>query len=401
MTGAGLRYFSIALFCVILAGLQVNSSAQFRIRRAACYEDNRLYDDAIKTYIKILRKDSVKKDLSPKLFAKVHFDLASLYAEKALSDVAIESYAAGSARYPDIGLMGHAGEADLAKDRLAAIGLLEGGRFDLAVKEFRRLKEQYPYFQDSERYIATASSLSKQGMIIGDKNFFFSIGDAYIQNQLYEEARAFYTKRILDYGVAPIETLKYLREKYSDDDDTDIKRKVWGDNIFVTLEDFETMSPRLARWLCSSFSVINGHYITKDAAYKGSRSEFLDITYTKGGFDYWAKNTNLPMDTADLKLGVRLFVKSDPPSPQYLACDFVYPSQKNTGTSISFTKQDVGNGWKEFKMEDLQGTARGIAARPGYIWDTKRMFMGKIVFANEKGISCKVYVDNIELYLTE
>jgi tetratricopeptide (TPR) repeat protein len=393
MINAKLRYLCAVFFCLMLTGFQINSTAWFRLKLADVYRNNRQYKDAIRIYNKILRKDGVKKHLPEKLSARVSFDLARLYSGLELKNMAIESYARVFAKYADIDVDTHHNGSDLDKDKLLAIGLLEGGRFESAIKELQRLEGRYPDFQDAQKYITTARDLEKSGFT-DNENFYFSIGDAYIQNKLFKEARAFYTKRVLDYGIPPMDVLGYLDRKYRDEGG--IKEKVWGSHIYVILEDFETIEPQLSVWIRGSRPKVNSHRVTNECAYGGYYSEYLDLTYYAKGPEYWQRTAHVPLYNTKLKLGVRLYVKSAEPSAHTLLFDILYPKQGITGAFPDSEIRDAGGGWQEYRSRDLAASAKSIAQ--AHNWKTEDMFMDKVVL-DTQGISNKFYVDNIELYI--
>jgi len=276
MIGKSRITISVLLFIVGLS-LYVNSAWWFRLRLCKYYEKNNHYVKAINTYRKILIKDDVKEGLDDKIRGEINFSLGRLYAELNLVNLAIESYAKGTEAYPGMKVDEYYTRHDLDKDKLIAIGLLEGGNPDGAIDEFIRLDQFYPEFLQAREYIKIASDFKGRGWRGSDKKTLFLLGDGYIQSGLFNEARAFFTKRILDYGVEPIHVLDYLQDKYAGD--TDTIQTVWGDDIYVTLEDFEAIEPRLIKWVSNVKKKTKNHSITSESPYRGLYSEFLDIDY--------------------------------------------------------------------------------------------------------------------------
>src|SRR3989338_4550368 len=126
-------------FCIALIGLHINSTAWFRGKLAVYHENRGEVVRAIRLYNKILRRETVKKRLKDEVFAKTCFDLANLYGKLGLTNSAIESYARGSHRFPQIDPDRYYTKTDYARDKLLTIGLLEGGRHEQAIDEFQKL----------------------------------------------------------------------------------------------------------------------------------------------------------------------------------------------------------------------------------------------------------------------
>lgn len=389
------RIFLIGTF-LIMAGVYTNSAVWFRMKVADHYMENNQYAKAIRLYEKILRKDKVKPRLGAASRATVNFEKGNAAEKLGLSNLAAESYAAGSTAGPGIDLSKYRSGKDLAGRKLLAIGMLEAGRFDAAIEEFRGLRTAYPDFEESEKYINTARDLKKAYPSGNRNNFLFSVGDAYIHNQLFDEARAFYAKRLLDYGVDLSYLLEYLNRKYSGDNG--IMSKVWGGNIYVVLEDFETVDTRLNRSYSSAVAKVNVHRIAGETAYKGKSSEFLEVDYAKEGYDYWMKDVSIPLDAADLKLGLRMFVKGDNLSGRAPLFWVAYnEGSGSTGIlSPACFIRDLSNGWREWRLDNIYDSAKLLASERR--WRQDKMVIEKIII-DMRGIPGKFYIDDIELFI--
>jgi len=385
------------ILCFALCGLWFSSNAWFRLKQTDYYKSKGRPTEAIQLYNKVLRKNYVKKSLNDKILTKIHFDLGHLYAEFKLRNLAIESYAQGSAGAFGIAIEDYYLKGELDKDKLFAVGLLEAGKWGQAIKGLERLKQFYPSFEDVERYINTAVDLRTANLSPEDKGFLFSVGDAYIRNGLFDEAREFFTKRILDYGIESLEVLSYIHKTYGSN--LEIKQKIWGDEFYVTLEDFETIELRLSKWVSNTNSRVKSHYIAKKTAYKGNCSEFLDISYKEKGYDFWVKAVKIPLDEVNFDLGIRVFLKDNLVSHYILRANVVYPKQEKSGICGGGVSYSKNNGWEEVRLGNLSENAQGIAERPERQWETKGMFIDKIII-NPSGVSSKLYIDSIELYLT-
>jgi len=347
-----IKYISLAFLCPVLIVMQINSTAWFRTGLADYYKDKGQYARAIGLYNEILTKDSVKKGLDDKAFSEVNLKMGALYARLGLRNLAIESYAMAALRSPDLGYSD--------KDRLFAIGVFE------------------------------ARALSS-----GTKDSLFAAGDAYIKDGSYDEARAFFTKRILDYGANPFEVLVYLQERYGRQ--KGVRQAVWGRQIYVVLEDFEDLKPRLGEYLGASR--VNNHYIAQDFVYKGRYSEFLDVTCpdpARSGSNYWVINTRIPLKDDGLRLGIRIAVRKTKPQACELGINVRYSGDGISDVFPKPVRQDLGGGWEEISIEDFLPRVKGVASR--YRWSTGDMVIDKIIF-DTMGNNNKFYVDNIELYI--
>jgi len=320
-----------------------------------------------------------------------------------MPNAAIEYYAKAGSRFARVDLSRYFEGSSSDRDKLLAIGLLEGGQYAKAAAEFRRIKDLYPDFQYADKYEDIAKYMEKQGMVPSGEKFYFAVGDSYIKKQLFDDAREFYTKRILRYGINPMRVLSYLKKMYSRD--TYIREKTWGGDIYVTLEDFESSEPRLGRSGATETDV-KSHYITAEDSYRGKHSEFLDIKYHPGqGPDSWEKIVSIPLGDKDLSLGLRLFAKSTDPSVNMsLGIEATYPKQGTTGIAMSSAKRDIGGAWQELSIEySLSAMAEGMAKSSTVGWDTKGMFINKALFTiwppSDMNHSYKFYISALELYI--
>lgn len=371
------RYFSILLVSLpLLAAFCLSTSDHYRIKTADHYAKAAEYGKALRLYQKVLRRDSIKHHLPHAASREIYFKAGDMCSKMDMPDAAIESYAKGAAASPGPDIGKYTGGEDPAKDKLSAVGLLEGGRYAEAAAEFQRLKKLYPDFRDRDRYIKTARVLEEQKPSPGTDDFYFSIGDGYIRQGLFEEAKGFYTKRILHYGMRPLRVLRHLKDAYSAD--AGVREKVWGRDIYVTLEDFES------------------------AEYG---SKVLDMPRANtSGLCVFEKVIEVPLDNnRDLDAGIRLLVKCDDPSVRImLGVEITYLKARASGISLHSTAEDAGNGWTMHKIESLSEAARGIARDPSRSWSMEDAFINKCVLVIWAGPDVRpgnFYLDEIQLYL--
>lgn len=171
-----------------------------------------------------------------------------------------------------------------------------------------------------------------------------------------------------------------------------------GGDIFVTVEDFEeTGKPILTDWARNTEPAVNIHTTSSTWHRTGSNSEYFDLSYKKIGYDYWTKSVNIPLSNPELKIGIRLFLKSEEPSQCILKVNVDYPNQMIDGVWQSDIKKDAVNGWEERRIENLFEKARMIASKQN--WDMHDVTINKIIL-DTQGFSSKFYVDDIELFIT-
>jgi tetratricopeptide (TPR) repeat protein len=388
--------FLITVFLAAIAFFERNSYS-LRLKIADSYIKNKKYEDAIVQYKKILRKDKVLKSLKNQTIGKIYFQLGNLYSKLKLRNLAIEHYAWAAKNYWDFD--GNQYYTKSLIDLTMPIGLLEAGEWEKARIEFRNTKELLRgYFPEYETYLSLIDELKNEDVSTGSKNFVFLLGDSYIQFGLFDEAREFFTKRILDYGVDHLEVLKYLNNKYGNN--KEIIQKIWGNDIFVILEDFEEVDTQLVNWVSTHSGKVNSHYIDGNTFCKGFHSEWLDLSYSRerqgGNYDYWAKAVNISLDSSDLELGIRFYVKSLNSQEFRLALNILFKNKSLSGICSSMQKREFGNGWFEYSIDNLLKQTNDVASNMGCSYEGA--MIDKVLF-DTGGISNKFFVDNIELYL--
>jgi len=390
----------LAILLLSLGCVYLNSSYWFRLKKIYFFKRKDECKQAIKICRKIIRKNYVKNTISKEKIAESYFDLGLLYAKLNLRNKAIESFAIGSKNSSKIDFNKYYKNNDIIQDKLLAIGLLESGRWSEAIEELYKLKESYKYnFPDSQNFINLAKDLNRVNLSIEEEDTLFLIGDIYIERSFYEEAREFFTNRILDYGIDPLRVLRYLKQKYGDNEN--VKQKVWDSEIYVVLEDFEDIETQLSKWIGTKESFVYSHRISDEVSYKGNNSEFLYIDYKVnklfGDYDLWEKTTKFTLSDRDLKLGVRFYVKSIKPAFRSISINFLFEKSGTSGVFDSGSEniRDTENSWKEHRVEDLYIVAERIADQTG--WNTNEIIMDKIIL-NTRCRSGSLFVDEIELF---
>lgn len=391
-----LKYRSfIWLLCLVASALYLNSTIWFRLKSADFYKKKQEYLRAIELYEKILRRDSLVKKMDARTFFKINFSLGYLYAGFNLNNLSIEHYAKGAMKLLTDNIDGYYRRNDLDKDKLLAIGLLEAGYFKEAKREFEKLEQLYPDFKMAKKYINLVSNLGKNNVITTDNRFLFLIGDNYIKDGFYQDAREFFTKRIIDYGIDYLKALTYLDNHYSQD--KEIIERVWGENIYISLEDFEDLYVKFVPWLTGAKEKLKRHLITNETFYQGSYSELLDLASSSEGASYWVRPIMIKFDKSDFKLGIRIFKKGLPNVKSTLRLGLVYPKEDKSGIYPTARIKDKGDDWQEYAIEDLYENLR-IRDSKIFGWDTKGFYIDKIIW-DTQGAGGTIYLDSIELFI--
>lgn len=398
------RYVFVGVCGATIIFFYAASAPAGRTALALFFEKNGRYEEAARIYKTILRKNDIKKDMSKAALSAINLSVSQIYARLGLSNLAVESLSRVIPVKSGIEKKNRFFEDDIDKDKLFGLGAIEGGKPDEAIRLFNRIRPFYTAGFDISlinAYISVASGLKGSGLAAGSADFYFKIGDLYIANRLYSDARQFYTRRIIDYGVNPVSVLYYIREKYSQN--AEIVKNVWGDDIYVTLEDFEGLDPKFHNWVSNITGKIYSHRITREAARRGLCSEFYDIVYSGtyqgpdpswgGDYYYLAKVVSIPLKP---HIGLRMYVKSEKSRKCSLCFNAVYPSSNTSGIGGNFSVHDAGNGWYRYEINDLYGDARTIASSRG--WSTEGMMMDKVIF-DAKGFTGIFFIDEVELFL--
>lgn len=217
-----------------------------------------------------------------------------------------------------------------------------------------------------------------------------------IREEKWGQARDFTTKKILKY-LNPVEVLELLNVEFNAPSASGIREKIWGDAIYVVLEDFEdTDKPVLSGWSFHAFAEKIIHKISKDVFHKGSRSEYFDLTYRGEGWDYWIKDVDIPLSGKALPVGIRIFIKSEKPFQGALHLATRHgKDQDKEGIWQTDQAKDAGRGWQMRWIGDLFAVAQTQAKHT----DSPDLACATKVIVNTRCDSNQFYVDDIELFL--
>ena len=366
----------VILLLVPLIFLWLISLREVRLKIGDYYYEQGNFDQAVNWYEKVVRKEALRPYQSRPDQTKYNKNIFKL--KSAL--------------------------VSLAKDHLHRISnssepdVSDPTSLDGKMREYGKIAQLFAIYRKhfAPNFEEVASTLNGILNEIETKriDFLLAFGGKYIQKNMWKEVKYFFTKRILGY-MDPISTLEKLGKLYGND--YKMREKIWGGDIFVTLEDFEdTNKPILKDWARSTEPTVNIHTISSKCVRTGNYSEYFDLSYGKSGYDYWAKSVNIPLSNPDLILGVRLFIKSKEQFRCSLRINIVYPKQGINGVWQTDIHKNTMDGWEERRIDNLYDKARLIAFQQG--WDMNGVTIDKII-VNTQGFSDKFYVDDVELYL--
>lgn len=376
------RWIILTILFFILICSYLNSTSWFRLKLANYYTRFQSYDNSITLYKKILRKESLNSSYRKSESGNsVKTNYITLLLTNGYSN---------NVKY-HLSLYNH-----YSKPNTLNLQLL-----DKAMVEYRKITELYEDYQNIFKPISYEVN-KKWEEIFKEMNFkkteaCFKFGKEYIKKEMWKEAKYFFTKIILKY-MHPIDVLTELNRLYNVDGLSEIRQKIWGDEIFVALEDFEdTTRPILIDWVRSEKPKVNSHTIVSGVSRSGHHSEYFDLSYIKtGGYHYWVKPVAIPLTNPNLRLGVRVFIKSGEPFKGNLRFNVFYPKPGVTGVWDTDIKRSSVAGWEEHRIEDLFQKTKLIASQQNC--GDSEMVIDRIIL-DTHGFSNKFHVDDVELYI--
>ena len=396
------RFYTILIISLALGALYLNSTTLIRVKLANYYTRTKHYNEAINAYNKIIRKE--KAHLKPRVhdsifLSGIHFILSELYSRKNMKNLAIEEYVNAFKMNPQIDEPVFLFSNDPLDYRRLAMAFLESGNFDQAIKYFIKIQGHFFGDMEIEKYIFIAKemkAINPQPVLNDD--FYFSIGEQYIAKELWAEAKVFFTKRITK-NVGPVEVLRYLNKRYNLNEKSEIRNKVWGENLYVSLEDFEdSKAPVFVNGPSDAKSTVRSHEIARGISHGGNCSEYFDLTYAiERYYDYWVKTEHISISIENLPLSVRLFVKSAKPFRGDLRLIIAYPVSSVQGVINSQPGAgSITADWRLLKIEDVLKKAKVVGQR--FKWNTSKMEIVGVV-VNTGADTNQFYIDDIELFL--
>jgi hypothetical protein len=373
---------------VILASCAVFFAALshpfFRMRHAASLSEKGSFDRSIRVYESILRRGSVSRSRDESLEALVRLRMAELFDKKGMRARAMREYYHSMIIAPDGRNTTSLRPRTPEEYRDFAMTILEDKPGKDALVYLSLLNDSgadWDVYKDIARVIKAEPS-----------EYYFTLASAYIDRQLWTEARLYLTSRILRF-VHPLSVLRFAFERYGADDARHIRDTVWGKDVFVTIRDFEQEAyPIFSHWVSRSLprSFTQGF---EPQGYRGC-AEYLDVTYpSPRGYDLWVVITNVPLDHAGFDVGARLYCSSD---SVLLNANVMYPAENKSALFNSCVVTPVREGWFEYSLGPLRKLAGDFARTSS--WKTKDMYFDKFV-VDTQGKSGRIAIDEIQLYV--
>ena len=365
--------FLLILFAVSIFGiLYINSSEWFRLRQAAFYGDRGEQSKEARTYKKILRKQLVVGTYGEENNKEVAGYLLELIREslKENTDLA-QRYLNGKNGNEDASF--HKGMAQLIKN-------------DALYREYTPvLSIVLPREWENINSEIRKNKLS----------LCLNIAESYIEEGNLDKARDFLTEEIVVY-YNPFELLKQLKSHYSVN--SVIKNKIWGEYIYIVIENFKDIkSTLLTSWASNTKSKIENHAISTGEGFRGaSCSEYFKISYASPGYDYWAFSVNFPLTIESDSVGLRVYVKRKEISKGSMVINVIYPRSKRSAVIRSDESRILEDGWRELLIKDIYKKSKTIADENN--WGTENMYIDRIGF-DTIGYSDIIYIDNFEMFI--
>lgn len=384
MRRASIKISILVLIAACAVFLQFRSLPAQRVRQARSLASTGRIDQAIRVYESVLRKQSVVHSPNKDLVVYARLRLAELFDKKGMRSRAMQEY------YRCVIAVPEARRQTMLRPQTPD----ERRDFAMTILEERPGKQALEYLESLNDFGADWGVYREiAGTVSMDPDmYYYALGSAYIERQLFEEARIYLTSRILRY-VHPLSVLRYCFGKYAGADSDLIIEKVWGRGIYVTLENFEHGAyPVLSHWVSRSPPIrfaqgfeING--------FRGV-SEYLDTDYSVShGYDLWVVLANVLLGETGCDVGVRLYCSSDSIS---LRANVIYPAENRSVLLNGGSVKRIDDGWFEYSIGSLRKLARDAACSNS--WKTDRMYLDKIVI-DTMGRSGRIVIDEIELFV--
>ncbi len=341
-----IKISSITFFILFLLIVYLNSTNWFRMVYADIYIGHSDYARAISIYKKILRKSSVGTSSERSGLSFIYYKLGNLYSKLNETNMAILNYSKTD-------------QMSSGENISFAMGALESGKWKDALRVFTELKSNSKSTGFYEKYMVAAEGLMKTRESSGSDSFYFAIGDAYIENKLFDEAKEFFTRRILLYEIDPINVLAYVYKRY--DNDTDIKRRVWGNSFYVTLEQSKG----------DPLNTLSSYIIS-----------------------------NLIITPMQFSYGIRAFIVEPEKKEGIFQVNIVYPNHKSAagGPIVAESQSKAVGEYSIYRVNELYAEALAISQYYGYDSTLMRIFSFEFKNPNKNP---RYGIKTIQLFISE
>jgi len=363
------RFLIIVVFAFALGSLCLNSSTWFRLKLARFYEKRRSELDEMRVYKKIVRKGMVTN--SRYKSKKVESTLLALIIKNINRDL----------KACDWYLKNNKGKIE---------------DFEKGMDAYAKVEQVYVEYSPIFSKLSPAI-WNGVGVKIKNNKFKFCILYAkyYIEKEEWVKAREFHTKELVKY-YEPERLLISLADIFNLPNNSEIKKKIWGDEVYVSLNDLDIKeAPILNFWTGNTESKVNFHGLTDKESYRGNISENLKIVYTKAGYDYWAFFIDIPLGAQMGNVGLRTYLKGEDGFKGALVVNINYPLAKRSGVLRSDRVKVLNNNWQEAIITDIYKKAKSMADQMG--WSIQDMYIDRVGI-DTAGYSGNIYIDDFELF---
>jgi hypothetical protein len=180
--------------------------------------------------------------------------------------------------------------------------------------------------------------------------------------------------------------------------ETAIVQETWGDDIFLTLEDFRSSDPGFRHYTANDLTeiVTDEHSMVNEEKEGGKSSEHIKVRNLHGSseYNYWIFPIGVELKEG-MPLGIRVFVRFGAGSS--LADFRVEVQYANGWTGIwdNFEWEELGGGRYVFQGHDLFSMARIRGESQGF--DTREMSINGLIL-NMTGPLVDIYIEEIQLF---
>ena len=364
------RIILVVFILLAVSILWVQSTDLFRLKLAGYYRNNNDLDKTMHLYKKVLRKNLVEsKNLSRD---PLGMELIDIYSQRIESRLNSADANLTVSDFPDMdifikGINEYQDIYRLNTDYGKVLGKVDSQRWRRLIDEVKKRKVTY-CIDFSQRYI-------RRGM--------------------WDRVKKFYTQDMAEY-FNPQDMLERLTDFYDTPENAGIKEKIWGDTVYISLEDFEDNdSPKFQYWAGNTEPEVNSHRLSRKASFRGEQSEYLDISYKKRGFNYWAMGNTIPLDESLDSIALRLYVRSRDKFGGGLVLNIYYPESRQSCVIRSHDFRDI-NGWQEIYITEIYNKAKDCAIKNG--WDIRDMYIHRVGI-DDYGISNELWIDSLEMFI--
>jgi len=270
--------------------------------------------------------------------------------------------------------------------------------FDKIIREFQTIRDFDARYRQSLQFLNMVVDNEWEDIVLQEKKArqqaCLKYGNQLVLSGNLDLARDFFTRQILSY-LTPAEALVLVHGAYGQPGSASVRRKIWGDDIFVVLEDFEKLErPIFYNWSSTQKVYAKTHAISKAKSRSGQRSEYFAVDYPRCGGTLWVRDVDIALSEG-IPFGVRFYVHGQDSVNTQIGVGLWYSREKVSEPIVVNNRIPVSGGWQKLWVEDLFSEAMKCVKQSGKSKDN--LIINRIILTT----NCKTgpfYVDDVELY---